>query len=83
MHGCFIFLIKTSLAEKSSLIEKIALLFSGLCHDVAHTGRTNAFEINSGSKFAIRYNDKSVTHYFFFFLSIVNLRNYQKDKKKF
>jgi hypothetical protein len=31
-----------------------------LCHDVAHTARTNIFEINSGSKLGTRYNDKSV-----------------------
>lgn len=40
--------------------DKIILVFSGLCHDVAHTGHTNAFEVNSLSKLAVRYNDKSV-----------------------
>lgn len=78
MHGCFIVLIKTSLSEKSSPIEKLALLFSGLCHDVAHTGRTNAFEINSGSKLAIRYNDKSVNHQFYF-LILNDFHNNQKE----
>lgn len=36
------------------------LTLSGLCHDVDHTGRTNIFEVNSQSKLAIRYHDKSV-----------------------
>lgn len=40
---------------------KFTLLFSGLCHDVSHTGRNNAFEANTLSKKAIRYNDKSVS----------------------
>jgi len=39
---------------------RLALIISGLCHDVAHTGRTNMFEINSLSNLAIRYHDKSV-----------------------
>ena len=42
------------------LIDKLALVFSGLCHDVSHTGRTNPFECNSRSKLSIRYHDKSV-----------------------
>jgi len=41
-------------------IRKFSLVFSGLCHDVAHTARTNIFEINSMSKLAIRYHDRSV-----------------------
>lgn len=36
------------------------MILSALCHDVDHTGRTNIFEINSLSKLAIRYHDKSV-----------------------
>ena len=33
---------------------------SALCHDVGHTGRTNIFEVNSQSKLALRYHDRSV-----------------------
>jgi calcium/calmodulin-dependent 3',5'-cyclic nucleotide phosphodiesterase len=39
---------------------KFTLLISALCHDVAHTGRTNLFEMNSLSPLAIRYHDRSV-----------------------
>lgn len=39
---------------------QFTLILSALCHDVDHTGRTNIFEINSLSKLAIRYHDKSV-----------------------
>lgn len=41
-------------------IEKFALLFSSLGHDIDHTGRTNLFETNNLSKIALRYNDESV-----------------------
>ncbi len=38
-------------------LETFSLIFSGLCHDVDHTGRTNVFECNSLSPLAIRYHD--------------------------
>ncbi|EGR32677.1 hypothetical protein IMG5_074870 [Ichthyophthirius multifiliis] len=41
-------------------IDVFTVIFSGLCHDVGHTGRTNNFEIAVQSKLAIRYHDKSV-----------------------
>ena len=41
-------------------IENFALILSGFCHDVDHTGRTNAFEISKQSKLAQKYNDESV-----------------------
>ena len=31
----------------------LALLVAGLCHDVNHTGRNNAFEMNSESMIAL------------------------------
>ena len=60
MHGCFMFTDTTSVKLYFSELEKFALIFSGLCHDVSHRGYTNNFEILSYSKLAIRYNDKSV-----------------------
>jgi 3''5''-cyclic nucleotide phosphodiesterase. len=38
----------------------LGLIVAALCHDVAHTGRTNAYEIAKLTKLAIRYHDKSV-----------------------
>lgn len=35
-------------------------MFSGLMHDVHHTGFANKFEVNSFSDLAIMYNDISV-----------------------
>lgn len=65
MHGCYMFVTKTSVKEYLSDIERLALVFSGLCHDVSHRGYTNNFEILSYTKLAIRYHDKSV-----FFISL-------------
>lgn len=53
-------MMKTKHANLLSQFTKFALMLSGLCHDVSHTGRTNIFEINSLSNLAIRYHDKSV-----------------------
>jgi 3'5'-cyclic nucleotide phosphodiesterase len=46
--------------ESMDNFAKFTLILSALCHDVDHTGRTNVYEINSLSKLAIRYHDKSV-----------------------
>jgi len=41
-------------------LDELALLLSALCHDLEHPGTTNAFQINTGSALAQRYNDASV-----------------------
>ena len=41
-------------------LEQFALLLAALCHDIDHSGRTNAFEVNSYSNLALKYNDESV-----------------------
>ena len=48
------------MADYLEPIQRFSLTFSGLCHDVNHTGRSNVFEINSFSKIAIRFSDSSV-----------------------
>ncbi|CAK5095866.1 unnamed protein product [Meloidogyne enterolobii] len=47
---------------KSTLtdLELLAVLFGALIHDYEHTGHTNNFHIQSGSNFALVYNDRSV-----------------------
>jgi len=41
-------------------LQKYALVFSGLCHDINHTAHSNLFEVNSLSKLATRFSDSSV-----------------------
>ena len=60
MHGCFLLKENTSISNYFNDLEKFALVFSGLCHDVSHRGYTNNFEILSYSKLTVRYHDKSV-----------------------
>ena len=47
------FITKTNFKNALSDFEQLCLLFSGLMHDINHTGRTNDFEINSFSEYAI------------------------------
>lgn len=75
MYGCYYLSTKTSarllikdltefslvLSGNSKMIWKTEfLLLIGLVHDISHTAHTNLFEVNSMSKLAIRYHDKSV-----------------------
>jgi hypothetical protein len=41
-------------------LDCLALLLAAICHDLEHPGTTNAFQVNSGSALALRYNDSSV-----------------------
>jgi high affinity cGMP-specific 3',5'-cyclic phosphodiesterase 9 len=59
-HAGFYFL--DHVAHLSSLLSshlKLAFITACLGHDLDHRGRNNDFEVNSGSKLAIRYFDKS------------------------
>ena len=41
-------------------LDVLSLLLAALCHDLEHPGTTNAFQVNTGSVLAQRYNDASV-----------------------
>jgi hypothetical protein len=41
-------------------LDVLGLLVACLCHDIDHPGNTNAFEVNVGSRLALKYNDVSV-----------------------
>ena len=60
MHASYYLIACTNALEHFTSHEVLAILVASLCHDVGHTGRNNAFEINSRSPLAINYNDKSV-----------------------
>lgn len=60
MSGCYVLAHNPKLAACLEPLQQFCLVFSGLCHDVDHTGKLNLFEINSESKLALRYNDRAV-----------------------
>jgi GAF domain-containing protein len=60
MHSVYMLLVSTPAKACFSPTDILALLVAALVHDVDHTGRGNAFEINKGSHLALLYHDKSV-----------------------
>lgn len=60
MHTCYLLSNTVRAKEVLTPFKVFTIVFSGLCHDVGHTGFTNLFEIASHSKKAITYNDSSV-----------------------
>ncbi|EGR34033.1 hypothetical protein IMG5_026540 [Ichthyophthirius multifiliis] len=60
MQSCYMLSKCKKAVQAMKNIDIFTVVFSGLCHDVGHTGRTNNFEVLIQSKLAIRYNDKSV-----------------------
>jgi len=59
------YLCRTSmLANHLSELDQLACFVAAVIHDVAHTGQTNQYHMNSQSLLAIRYNDHSVLENF-------------------
>jgi hypothetical protein len=59
---CTVMLLERSSASWRTLsqLDRLAALLAALAHDVDHRGRTNAFESNSLSDLALRYNVDAV-----------------------
>ena len=47
-----------------SRVDQMALSVAGLCHDISHFGRTNAYLVETRHELAMRYNDASVLENF-------------------
>merc|ERR1719249_547961 len=62
MHICYLLLKKTSLRTnfENADLDILSIAVAAVCHDLEHPGLTNAYQVNSGSQLAMRYNDKSV-----------------------
>jgi hypothetical protein len=62
MQTSFVVFIQGNLQEKMKLgeLDIFAMLIAAICHDYKHPGTNNLFQINTRSKFAMRYNDISV-----------------------
>jgi len=59
-HMIYLFLTLGKASELLLPLEVLALMISGVLHDVGHPGVNNTFQIVTSSKLAIRYNDNSV-----------------------
>ncbi len=60
-HAAWLFLADSSLRQRALAdLDCLALLLAALCHDLEHPGTTNAFQVNTQSALAVRYNDASV-----------------------
>ncbi|EGR33315.1 hypothetical protein IMG5_056380, partial [Ichthyophthirius multifiliis] len=59
-QAIYYFLNQKLFEQYLDFLDEFTLLFSALGHDVAHTGRTNTFEVAIQSKLAIKHNDESV-----------------------
>jgi hypothetical protein len=60
LHTTHFLLLNTNILHKISPVVIFALLIASLCHDIDHPGHTNAYEIQTFSKYAKLYNDNSV-----------------------
>ena len=59
-HVSYLILSQTSILQYFSSLDVFICLIASLCHDIEHPGFTNGHIINSSSKLAMLYNDKSV-----------------------
>ena len=62
MQTCFTIFTQGKLKEKMKLndLDIFSMLVGALCHDCKHPGTNNLYQINTRSKYAMRYNDTSV-----------------------
>ncbi len=60
MQAVFVFLVHFCDELNFTPLEHLALLISGLCHDVGHPGHNNDYMITTGSEIAMLYNRRSV-----------------------
>uniref|UniRef100_A0A913HR90 Phosphodiesterase n=1 Tax=Strongyloides stercoralis TaxID=6248 RepID=A0A913HR90_STRER len=66
VHACDVtqsshfMLSQTGLASSLGDLEMFSVIFGAMIHDYEHTGHTNSFHIQSGSQYALLYNDRSV-----------------------
>jgi hypothetical protein len=56
----YYWLTGTKLGNMLTAMDKLICLISAACHDVAHPGYNETFNIEIGSELALRYNDSVV-----------------------
>ncbi len=62
LQTCSVFFKKGSILEGLELnqLDQSVFIISALLHDISHPGLSNSYQINTMSKLALKYNDKSV-----------------------
>ena len=65
VHGCDVLMnahyyMQAKIFRKLGALAQFSCLMAGACHDVAHPGTNNDFQIHTESDFAITYNDEGV-----------------------
>lgn len=58
-QGMYYLLNNLSIAKSLTKLEELALLVAALGHDMDHPGTNNAFQIETQTELAVRYNDRS------------------------
>jgi hypothetical protein len=79
LHFMYYSLLRSGAMVYLNKLDIIGLLVASLCHDVAHPGHTNAFEMNSHSALAMRYNDRSLLENYHAFVTFQVLRDQRCD----
>ena len=75
IHFLYMMIKTMNISTQIDEINLFALMISALIHDIDHPGHTNLFEINSETKLAKKYNNKSIleNHHCEFGLNLINL----------
>ena len=79
LHFTYYALIHSGAMTFLSKLDVAGLLVASFCHDVAHPGNTNTFELNSRSALAMRYNDQSILENYHTFVTFQVLRDPRCD----
>jgi len=60
LHVCYLLLKTTAMINHFNTMDILTIFIAAICHDLEHPALTNAYQVNSASLLAMRYNDKSV-----------------------
>lgn len=52
-------IVQTKFAEVLTPVQRTALFFAAICHDLEHPGLSNTYQVNEKTELAVRYNNES------------------------
>lgn len=79
LHFMYYSLIHSGALVYLNKMDVVGLMVAAFCHDVAHPGHTNSFEINSRSALALRYHDHALLENYHAFVTFQVLRDPRCD----